>query len=247
MTDIFNLIKTSKKYSNICDETIHRIIADEIKKYKSEKDVVKSVKTKLHQISEAFFDSKNIDKINIKGDITQIMRYHVSTLERIDFVFEMYDDIFANLLKYDTILDIACGFNPFMLPFLKVNHYYAVDINIDNVNLLNEFFRINNLNGTAYAGDVLYKIPEIESGVVFLFKILPLLEQQKKGYSKFLLKNLKSDYFVITFPTKSLSGKDYGMFNFYRNFMKENFPDPDYEYVFEREYKNELLIIIKRR
>ncbi|MCL2518618.1 MAG: hypothetical protein FWF15_08655 [Oscillospiraceae bacterium] len=240
--DIYNTIKNSKKYSNICDETINRIIADESKKYKSEKDVVKSVKTKLHQISGAFYETKKID---VNDDIMQIMRCHVSTLERIDFVFEMYEDIFKNVPKSDTVLDVACGFNPFILPFLKVKQYYAVDINVDNVNLLNEFFRLNNLNGFAYAGDVLYKIPEIESDVVFLFKILPLIEQQKKGYSKFLLDNLKSDWFVITFPTKSLSGKDYGMYNFYRNFMKENFPD--YDYIFEREYKNELLLILKRR
>ena len=113
------------------------------------------------------------------------------------------------------------------------------------MNLLNEFFKINNLNGHAYAGDVLYKVPEYECDVVFLFKILPLLEQQKKGYSKYLIDNLNSSNFVITFPTKSLSGKDYGMYNFYRNFMRENFTY--YDFIFESEYKNELLIILERR
>jgi hypothetical protein len=56
------IIKSSKKYNSVCDETILRISENEIGKYKSDKEVIKSVKTKLHQITGAFIGGEEIKK-----------------------------------------------------------------------------------------------------------------------------------------------------------------------------------------
>jgi len=246
------IIKANKKYNSICDETIIRIVQNEANKYKSEKDIIKSAKNKLHQISGAFINENNINKAfgllkNLNEEaVYKILSLHVSSLERKDFINEMYKDIIFIAGNNCSVLDIACGFNPFyMSNFFK--KYYAADINIKIIDLLNYFFNCADINGHAFANDILYKIPDIQVNNTFLFKIIPLLEQQKKGYSKILLDRLSSEFFTITFPTKSLSGKNVGMFNFYNNFMKSNFHETEFEYCFIKEYLNELLYIIKRR
>ena len=55
-------VKATKKYNFICDETVVRIVQNEIVKFKSEKDVVKSVKTKLHQITGAFISEDSTEQ-----------------------------------------------------------------------------------------------------------------------------------------------------------------------------------------
>lgn len=108
-------------------------------------------------------------------------------------------------------------------------------------------FTSTNINGCAFANDALYKTPDVQVQNVFLFKIIPLLEQQQKGYSKILIDQLQSEFFTITFPTKSLSGKNVGMYQFYDEFMKNCFTENEFEYCLQKEYLNELLYIIRRR
>ena len=253
-------IKESKKYGFICEETIIRIVQNEIGKHKSEKDVIKSVKTKLHQITGAFVGEDSIkqalrlldtlNKHSVSDTIKKILALHISSMERMRFIDEMYKDIFDITGNQCSILDVACGFNPFCLPLFSKfiqKKYYATDIYVKIIDLLNRFFDLADVNGCAFANDVLYKTPDVQVQNVFLFKIIPLLEQQQKGYSKILVNQLNSEFFTITFPTKSLSEKNVGMYQFYDAFMKNCFTDNEFEYCLQKEYLNELLYIIKRR
>lgn len=323
-------IKASKKHNFICDETIAGLVEREIAKYKSEKDVIKSVKTKLHQITGAFIDESDIkkaygilqkaygilrkicgnlentdgnlqkacsnlestddnlqnnyslpqnaygfsqkgydihqntydilqsshdlseatDRQSMGEDIRSILSLHASTRERMDFMEEMFKDIFTVTGRNCSILDIACGFNPFFLALYSESDrekYYASDINVKLIDLLNYFFSVSNINGHAFASDILYKIPDVQVQNVFLFKIIPLLEQQQKGYSKVLARRLKSEFFTITFPTRSLSGKNVGMYRFYNELMHNYFTGDEFEYCLQKEYFNEALYIIRRR
>lgn len=274
-----NAVKESNKYNFICDETIERLVENEIKKYRSEKEVIKSVKTKLHRITGAFIGESDIQNaynvlqnafgILQKADgitsqstpeaaneqsfgesIRQILSLHASTRERMGFMEEMFRDIFAVTGEDCRILDIACGFNPFFLALYSgtvCEKYYASDINTRLIDLLNYFFLKTNINGQAFASDILYRIPDIRVSNVFLFKIIPLIEQQQKGYSKVVADRLKSEFLTITFPTKSLSGKNVGMYRFYNELMKNYFCEAEYEYCLEKEYGNEVLYIIRRR
>jgi 16S rRNA (guanine(1405)-N(7))-methyltransferase len=254
------IIKASKKYNSFCDETILRISQDEIGKFKSDKDVVKSVKTKLHQITGAFIRDDDIKKAhtllenispdNLSDTVGRILALHASSAERMGFADELYRDIFAVTGEDGPIFDIACGFNPFythMLSGAGNRKYYATDINTNIISLLDEFFKFTGISGTAFAGDILYRIPDISVNNVFLFKILPLIEQQKKGYSQQLINQLSTEFITITFPTKSLSGKNVGMASFYGDFMESRFPADKFEYCFKKEYSNELLFIIRKK
>lgn len=257
--ELFRAVKNSGEYAAICDETVMRVVRSEINKYKSGKQALKSVKTMLHQISCAFVRDSEIDgaatlidgwtpetpKNDMDRDLLKILQMHSSTNERIDFFEELYADIFEATGPINSITDIACGFNPFAFTFLpgyeKIT-YRATDINVKSVSLINKFFGRIGIKGEASAEDALLNPPGACSDAVFLFKLLPLLERQKKGSSLECVKKLKCGYIIITFPTKSLSSKNVGMAQFYRAFTARTFEG--YPVLFEKEYKNEIIFIL---
>ena len=61
--NIVQTVMTSKKYSNIIPETINRICNEESIKYKTDKDILRSSKKRLHIISESFLSIANANKI----------------------------------------------------------------------------------------------------------------------------------------------------------------------------------------
>ena len=258
-SEIIQQIKSSHKYRSICDETIQRITRSKIGQYQSDKATIKSIKTKLHQITQAFVSENSIlkanhflDELNSKNlnpTVKAILTLHASSKERLDFAEQLYADIFSKVgSHHQTVLDIACGFNPFLLPtlHLPIKRLIATDINASSVNLLNRYFQLINFSGHATSSDILETIPNQPVDLCLLFKILPLLEQQQKGFSKTLINNLPAQHFAITFPTKTLSGKNIGMPHFYRTFITNTLPSSQYDYLLEKSYPNELLFIIKK-
>ena len=254
---VYAEIKQTKKYHPICDDTILRISGEEAAKYKSEKDAVKSAKARLHRIAGAFVDAQSIRRaealIHQPEDgaerVRALLKLHASSLERLGFVEEMYRDILRCAMPGARVLDIACGFNPFVLPLLPagaVSHYTAIDIHTDCVRLVNAFFAARGISGNALAGDILHSVPVEAVDIALLCKILPLLEQQRKGSALRVVGALQAKLFAISFPIRSLSGKNVGMYGTYRRFMEETFFAADYRCVFEKEYANELLFVIAR-
>ena len=94
----------------------------------------------------------------------------------------------------NSILDIACGLNPvaYVLSdnFDSRVRYEATDINLDNIELVNKILSLYDLQAKIYGSDILCDIPNGEWDVVFLFKIVPLLEQQKKGYFRSIIEQI---------------------------------------------------------
>ena len=119
--NIVQTVMTSKKYSNIIPETINRICNEESIKYKTDKDILRSSKKRLHIISESFLSIANANKIAsikkcIDNDghistemIEQLLLLHISTKEMSSFYKEFYNDIFRVVGNVNSILDIACG------------------------------------------------------------------------------------------------------------------------------------------
>ena len=260
--NIVQTVMTSKKYSNIIPETINRICNEESIKYKKDKDILRSSKKRLHIISESFFSISNANKITsikkcIDNDghistemIEQLLLLHISTKERSSFYKEFYNDIFRVVGNVNSILDIACGLNPvaYVLSdnFDSRVRYEATDINLDNIELVNKILSLYDLQAKIYGSDILCDIPNGEWDVVFLFKIVPLLEQQKKGYFRSIIEQINSKFFIITFPTKSISGKNVGMKDYYENMMTKYIENSQMEIIFRKAYFNEIMFVIKK-
>jgi 16S rRNA (guanine(1405)-N(7))-methyltransferase len=56
--------------------------------------------------------------------------------------------------------------------------------------------------------------------VVFLFKVLPCLEQQEKGAGLRVLSSLSARYAIASFPTRSLGGFNKGMSENYGRYAR---------------------------
>jgi 16S rRNA (guanine(1405)-N(7))-methyltransferase len=258
---VFKKLKESKKYKYLCDHTLYRISDWAVERYDPGK-AEKAAKNKLHQVCGAYFEKMNVNKIQkeldglpdapdnaaLESAAIKIMKYHTSTSERIPFMEQFYSDLFNRIGKPRKILDLACGLNPFSVPWMKLQPdagYIAFDIDHRLISVINTFF--NRLPGPYKAGcvDILVSIPETEADVVFLLKTLPCLEQQEKGISEKIIKELNAKYTIISFPSKSLTGREKGMATYYRQFIVGILDKLELKY-FQLEYSNEFFLVIRK-
>lgn len=259
INSIYDNIVNSKKYNAICDELIYRICQETAIKYKKDKEIIKAVRTQLHAIYGAFFSDKCINQAtsiisnyNSEKSIEQLaeelLNLHTSSQERFEHIEELYNYVFSVTGHPTSITDIGCAFNPFSIPYMgisSIKEYHALDIDKRLPDVINSFFSILDLPKLASTIDIISSTPEFSSDVTFLFKILPVIEHQKKGKSIEILNQIKSDYFVITYPTKSLSGKNKGMENHYSQFVERNI-SPRFNVVSTNTIGNEYIVIIKK-
>jgi 16S rRNA (guanine(1405)-N(7))-methyltransferase len=259
---VFQKLKESKKYKYLCDDTLYRISDWALQRFEG-KQAVKAAKKKLHQVYGAYFDAfqpgkiqKLLNKITSKPDkenletmTLKIMESHTSTTERILFMEQFYNDLFERIEKPKKILDLACGLHPFAVLWMDLDQdveYYAYDIDTRLIALINTFFGYLHGNYKAECSDILVSIPEKEADVVFLLKTLPCFEQQEKGISEKIITSLKAKHIVISFPSKSLTGKAKGMENYYHSFALELINRLNLEY-FKLEYPNEIFYVLNNK
>jgi 16S rRNA (guanine(1405)-N(7))-methyltransferase len=237
---ILTNITESRKYSYLSTELILRIIMEESLKYKKDKDIIKSVKNKLHQMYGAFQTedcyktadglldkyTKNSDT-DLKNLSSKIMELHSSTKERVNILEEFYGYIFDMLPGIESIIDIGCGYNPFCLPWMpmeKIHSYYAYDIDNKASELINKFFTFLNLPQTSFVKDSAVYTPTESADAAFLFKLIPVLENQKKDRGFEILNELNTKKIVITYPIKTLCGHSKGMEANYTSVFENKLP-----------------------
>ena len=238
--EIINSVINSKKYSTISYEIVERISVEMSKRYKKKKDIIAETKKQLHIIYESFLTSNcqlvakdKIEKyngLNLLEDIDfskELLSLHVSTKERIGYESEIYSYISQFISEECILADVGCGFNPFALPFFinRPSKYFAYEISVDTVDVLNLYF--DKVEKKAYKASILdavSSVPPEHINMMFAFKLLPLLQQQKKGRAIDFLTQASFDNAIVSFPIKSISGKNKGMEEFYSSFIEDNLP-----------------------
>jgi len=167
----------------------------------------------------------------------ELLRLHTSTRERLPHYPQFYRFILDHIPHPTIIIDLGCGFNPFALPILlkemhgectpgvplsfAVQNYHALDICTRQAALINRFFALLGLPPQAGCADLIAQSraetpPLPAADVAFLFKLIPVLEAQAPGSGFALVRGLQAKHVVITYPTKSLTGKEKGMALHYR-------------------------------
>ncbi len=230
LEEVVEKIQLSKKYKYISEKTILELVKIELPKHKSEKNLIKAVKNRLHQVYGAFLSRKDTEKISkllstlesggedIRDIAKEILRLHQSTRERLDIYEELYREIFDVTGKPSSMMDLACGLNPFSIPYMNIDRhvdYYAYDIDSTVIENVNRFLGILGYPRLASVKDVLFERIEEYSDLCLLFKFLPTAERIRKGSSSRLLKSINSRFIVVSFPLKSISGKEKGMLENY--------------------------------
>jgi 16S rRNA (guanine(1405)-N(7))-methyltransferase len=234
--EILAEIKASSKYAHVADETVLHIIREFLPRYKKRKDALKAIKTQLHIIHGAFYpDRCHGQAMALIGDNVytdrelslQLMELHPSTRERLPALEEFYLFLAPYTRDAKVILDVGCGFHPCAFPFMGLSKevlYRGGDIDHDTVEVVRALFQRLQVSCDIRILDAARESPAEPSDAAFLFKLIPVLEQQKKGLGYKLLASLRARHTVVTFPVKSLSGKKKEMEQFYSRQFEENLP-----------------------
>ena len=178
----------------------------------------------------------------------QVLRLQSSVKERIPLLKDFYKKIFEITGAPASIIDHACGLNPLTLPWMNLPpaaSYKAFDIDEEQIDFLSLAFVLLRLNNAfAEPGDIL--IDEYDyADVVFMLKLLPCLEHQKKGCSIEIIKKQKCKYAVVSFPAGSLSGRKRGMADFYSANFRQLTKDEKWD-IKEIMFDNEVVFVIKK-
>ena len=245
---------------------IQQVLSRELRNSKNRKEIVKNVKSKLYQVSGAYRND-NLDYSSLKEKLAnvtpemspnelkpiclEIMHTHASTRERSGILDELYGEIFRDIPQPRTICDLACGLNPFSIPWMPLEpgfRYEAFDLFSDMSDLLNCFFEKRGINGQASQANLLYGMPGGPYDLAFLFKVIPCLEQIDKFGGRHLLSQLSysARYAAVSFPGASLSGKEKGMpRNYEVHFM--NIVDQNAWEIRKVKFPTELVFILKSK
>ena len=220
----------SRKYRNLAPDLVRYLAESELGKRRTVKEAVKAVKNKLHQVAGVYQDKmpypRWIDSLAACRDkpeqmaacCLEIMQHHASTRERLPVLADFYRQIFALLPGVRSVLDIGCGLNPLALPWMpgaEYITYHAFDVYTDLAVFLRHFFETAGIQGRAECNDLLHSAPGEEADVAFLLKMLPVLEQEKTSRGTQLLEELKVRFLVVSFPLRSLGGREKGMAEHY--------------------------------
>ena len=244
---LFERLAASKKYRDVCPDTIERILTECRAKYRREKEIDKAAREKLHGITAAFMTDaeyrRAMEIARQDGDLAELMNCHASTRERLPL--EDADSVYAHLLDAPctSVLDLACGLNPAYLQ----NRY--PEMRVTGVDISGQCVRVLRALGVdARLGDLLSEdaIPQARYSVALLFKILPLLDRQSAGSARRILESVNADKLICSFPTRSLSGRNVGMAAHYAAWMRDQLPE---KWQIERtvETDNELYYVLKEK
>lgn len=233
LTALIEAVQSSAKYRGICGDLITRIGGQELGKRRSLKEAIKATKNKLHQVGGAFLDTEAFygawlerlrlalqtgDQGQLRETCRAIMSHHASTRERLPVLERFYVEIFALLPPVHSVLDIACGLHPLAIPWMPLAEntaYYAYDIYAGMADFLQTWMEMIAVQSHAKTSDVLQACPMERANVAFLLKALPCLEQIDPVAGQYLLQNIQADYLVVSFPARSLGGRQKGMVEHY--------------------------------
>ena len=256
---VVEAVMKSRKYAGMMPALVSRIAATELRKQASPKKVIKATRNKLHQVGGAYWDSpvkydRWLKQFSDRGpgldrDVCkEMMGLHASTRERLPIVEDFYSRIFAMMPPVHSILDLACGLNPLAIPWIPMANgtdYFACDIYTDLVAFLNRFFATAQVQGKATLCDLVTAPPGHKVDVAFLLKALPCLEQIDKNISLPLLEGIKAQFLIVSFPARSLGGRDKGMVPKYAEGFLELISEK--KWAVERlEFATELAFVVEK-
>jgi len=228
-------ILNSKNYRDICPDTVKRVFAGKLPLYKSLKEADKATRTALHGITGAFMTAEEIHAAGkmaaefaagSEEALEKTLLLHSSTRERKDSWREMYAKVFGAMdAAPESVIDLACGLNPIALGALGVKTVRGYDIQGGAVNAVNAWAEAAGWDVKGFCADLLCDIELEQADLALMMKLLPLLDRQKAGSARELLESCPAKYILVTFPTRTLGGRNVGMEEQYSAWMDANTPE----------------------
>jgi 16S rRNA (guanine(1405)-N(7))-methyltransferase len=223
LPDLAREIQRAPKYQamGIPDETVLDLLTQEAVRYPERRDLLKVVRRKLHNIMAPYLEDLSYpqaeawiaaldpaDGAAVKAVCGRILASHASSRERMPFLAEFYQRIFAVTGAPASVLDLACGLHPFSYPWMGLDgvQFHACDIHQPRVRLINRFFERLGLQPLAEVRDVLVDPPAQTADMALIFKEAHRMEKRKPGCSRPLWQALRVRWLLVSLPAVDLSG-----------------------------------------
>jgi 16S rRNA (guanine(1405)-N(7))-methyltransferase len=263
LSSLIGDILSRPKYGSLDESLVRRVGAQELQKQKSYKDALRATRAKLHQVASSYQTkrgdypalTRELDSLpsileaeGTRAFCLKMMRHHASTMERIPILKRFYIECLAGIGELHSVLDCACGFTPFALPWMPIDEktrYFACDVFTDMVLFIQKFFDHFHINGKAWSSDLMGEIPTEKFDLALILKTIPCLEQIQKDAGRRLLEGIDARYFLVSYPITSLGGHEKGMLkNYSRQFDELT---ADWKGTIKRfEFETELAFLLTR-
>jgi 16S rRNA (guanine(1405)-N(7))-methyltransferase len=253
-------LRDSRKYRHVCDETLGRVARWALARAAAPAAAEAVARRKLHQVYGAYATpeawrtaEKTLDALPpapsaaaVEEACRRVLRLHASTRERLPIVERCFAEVFAITGPPASVVDLACGLDPFALPWMGLAPaalYTPLDIDERLAGIANRLLALLGRPRSAACLDLLGDAPLPEADVVLLLKSLPCLERQDAGAPAAVLGKLRCKAAVLSFPLKSLGGRERGMRESYHRRIEELLPRGRWT---KREYPGEVFYIWSR-
>jgi len=252
-------VLASSKYRAISPALVRSVGARELAARRSLREAVKETKGRLHQVAGAFLDrAPRYDAwlSELRAAETHaarmavcrtLMGAHASTRERLPELERFYVAVFAALPPVTSLIDVACGLNPLAAPWMALPAgapYYACDLYADMCAFVGAALPLLGMAGEAAVCDLTVGPPPWQADVALVLKTLPVLEHVRRGAGHELLRGLRAPHLVVSFPTRSLGGRNVGMATTYTGQMHAITEAEGWTYT-TIELTNELVFIVR--
>ena len=219
---IFADVASSRKYGAVNPGLTRAIVAEQIRRGGSRKDIIKRSKRKLHQVFGAYLSGplpfaewlaalRGAQSANEQLTLCRrFMMFHASTRERVAHIEALYAAAFAGLPSPARVVDLGCGLNPLgrpMMPLAAGTIFDFCDVHGPLVAFLAEALTILGFAGSGDLCNLLDAPPKHHADVALLLKVLPCLEQLDDTIGPRLLDRIRADVIVVSFPIASLGGR----------------------------------------
>lgn len=263
LEDLVAQVRKSARYSGISADVVRTILVQELDKRASFRDAVKATRNKLHQVGTVYQDTKisylelttdleqmdgSLNDLHVQEKLKRMMKAHASTRERLPILEQIYATALAPIAPVHSVLDIACGLNPFTIPWMPLSPsftYHAVDIFSPMIDLINVFFNHFHINGQAEVADVLHELPSNPVQLALILKTIPCLEQLDKKAGEWLLDKTSAENLLVSFPAHSLQGRSKGMVQNYEAHFRDLTSGKPWK-ITRYEFPGELVFLVQK-
>jgi 16S rRNA (guanine(1405)-N(7))-methyltransferase len=239
VSEIVRGLRESRRYRSVTEPALVRVARWAARTHGGRQPALKAAKRKLHQVYGAYLSPGAVAAAEraamlieggARGDAEErelclgVLRQHASTAERLPFLDRFCSDLTAGLPPVRSVLDLACGLNPFALPWMALPagaSYLAVDVDESLAKVFDQLGGAWPVGLRGLAHDLTSGPPEATAEMVLLLKAIPCLEQEEPGAGRRLLRSLDAPVVVVSFPARSLGGREKGMRETYDRMLRE--------------------------
>ena len=261
--EIVERVRRSARYRDVDAGLLDRLAGEELPRARNVDDAVKRVKRRLHQAVGAYRGAADVDRVMEpiraawNGDLgdepfraacrTALAR-HASTAERLPHLDRFFAPIWDVTGVPATVLDLGCGLGPLMLPWMGLPAdatYRACDVDRRSLEVVDGFLSLVGQQASVAARDVVAAGPPPgRVNVAMLLKLVPLLDRQDPSAAQRCLAELDAAHAVVSYPARSLGGRQRGMEATYRRRLEELVARLGITEVREASVPNELVFVL---